>query len=102
MGGLDAHFQASVVHKGDARTALRRPRTMCSAMRSLQLVDFSFGIEQENWRRSCSSRTPSMSVRSLYRYVGVRRRSAESAGGIVYSVVTTRPRTIGLKFSQAF
>ena len=103
MDGLDAHFQASVVHNGDAATALLPAENdVLGDSEAYTLVDFSFGFEQEKWSAELFIDNVFDERASLYRYsecdVAI---CSNPRIGIVYGVMT-RPRMVGLKFSQKF
>jgi outer membrane receptor protein involved in Fe transport len=104
MNGLDAHFQASVVHNGEAATALLPAENdILGDSEAYTLVDFSFGFEREKWSAELFIDNVFDERVALYRYsecdVSVCSNPLEA--GIVYGVVT-RPRMVGLKFSQKF
>jgi len=104
MNGLDAHFQASVVHNGDATTALLPAENdILGDSEAYTLVDFSFGFEREKWSAELFIDNVFDERVSLYRYseCDVSICSNPTEQGIVYGVVT-RPRMVGLKFSQRF
>jgi outer membrane receptor protein involved in Fe transport len=104
MNGLDAHFQASVVHNGDAATALLPAENdVLGDSDAYTLVDFSFGFEREKWSAELFIDNVFDERASLYRYseCDVSICSNPLEDGIVYGVVT-RPRMVGIKFSQKF
>ena len=100
-GGLDAHFQGSVVHNGDSATALLPAENdVLGNSDAYTLVDLSFGIDQRQ------DGAAELFVRQRVRRrraacTGMRSATSSICGGIVYGV-TTRPRMIGLRFSQKF
>jgi iron complex outermembrane recepter protein len=99
MAGLDAHFQGSVVHEGTKRTALlEAENVVLGDSDSYTLVDLSFGVEKERWAAELFIKNAFDESASLYSYSEC---TVDVCGGIVYSVMT-RPRTIGLRFSQKF
>ena len=99
MGSLDSHFQASVAHEGDRRTALlESENSVLGDGDAYTLVDLSFGFGKENWQTELFVKNAFDERASLYNYAEC---AVSICGGIVYSIVTT-PRTIGLRFSQNF
>jgi iron complex outermembrane receptor protein len=99
MNGLDAHFQASVVHNGDAATALLPAENdVLGDSDAYTLVDFSFGFEREKWSAELFIDNVFDERASVYRYAEC---DVAICGDIVYSVMT-RPRMVGVKFSQKF
>jgi iron complex outermembrane receptor protein len=99
MAGLDAHLQGSVVHNGKSASALLPAENdVLGDQDSYSLVDFAFGIARDKWAAELFVDNAFDESASLYRYAEC---DTAICGGIVYSVVT-RPRTIGLKFSQKF
>jgi iron complex outermembrane receptor protein len=108
MGGLDAFFQGSVVHEGLRRTALLEiENNVLRDSDSYTLADFSFGIGKEDWGFELFVKNALDERAALYNYaectVDVCGMSYDDppSTGIIYSVMT-RPRIIGLKFSQKF
>ncbi|HYJ41387.1 MAG TPA: TonB-dependent receptor, partial [Steroidobacteraceae bacterium] len=104
MNGLDAHFQASVVHNGEAATALLPAENdVLGDSEAYTLVDFSFGFEREKWSAELFIDNVFDERVALYRYseCDVTICSNPFEEGIVYGVVT-RPRMVGFKFSQRF
>ena len=104
MGGLDAHFQGSVVHNGDSATALLPAENdILGNSDAYTLVDLSFGIAREKWSAELFLDNAFDERARLYRYseCDVTICSNPDANGIVYGV-TNRPRMIGLKFAQKF
>jgi outer membrane receptor protein involved in Fe transport len=104
MGGLDAHFQGSLVHNGDSATALLPAENdALGNSDAYTLVDFSFGFSREKWSAELFIDNVFDERAALYRYseCDVTLCSNPAEAGIIYSV-TTRPRMVGLKFSQKF
>ena len=99
MGSLDSHFQASLAHEGDRRTALlESENAVLGDGDAYTLVDLSFGVGKENWQAELFVKNASDERASLYNYAEC---AVSTCGGIVYSIVTT-PRTVGLKYSHSF
>jgi outer membrane receptor protein involved in Fe transport len=99
MAGLDAHFQGSIVYTGDTVTALLPfENDVLGNSDAYTLVDFSFGITRDKWAAELFIDNAFDERARLYRYAEC---DVAICGGIVYGV-TTRPRMIGLKFSQKF
>ena len=99
IGGLDSHFQASLAHEGDKRTALlESENAVLGDSDAYTLVDLSFGVGKEDWQAELFVKNATDENASLYNYAEC---SVSICGGIVYSIVTT-PRTIGLKYSHDF
>ena len=75
----------------------------CPQLGTYTLVDFSFGFEREKWSAELFIDNVFDERVSLYRYseCDVSICSNPTEQGIVYGVVT-RPRMVGLKFSQRF
>jgi len=104
LGGLDAHFQGSLVHNGDSVTALLPAENdALGNTDAYTLVDFSFGIARDKWSAELFIDNAFDERVALYRYseCDVAICSNPEEAGIIYSVMT-RPRMIGLKFSQKF
>ncbi len=99
MGGLDAHFQGSVVHNGDSTTALLPAENdVLGNSDAYTLVDLSFGLGRDKWSAELFIDNAFDEIARLYRYSEC---DVTICGGIVYSI-TTRPRMIGLRFNQKF
>lgn len=99
MGGMESFIQASIVHEGERRTALLEVENdVLQDSSSYSLVDFSFGFGKEDWDLQLFVKNAFDENKALYSYSEC---AVDVCGGIVYSVMT-RPRTIGLKFSQNF
>ena len=99
MGGLDAHFQGSVVHNGDSTTALLPAENdVLGNSDAYTLVDLSFGLGRDKWSAELFVDNAFDEIARLYRYSEC---DVTICGGIVYSI-TTRPRMIGLRFNQKF
>jgi iron complex outermembrane recepter protein len=104
MAGFDAHLQGSVVHNGESRSALLPAESdVLGVQDSYSLVDLAFGISREKWSAELFVDNVLDEHASLYRYseCGVSICTNPDYGGISYSVMT-RPRMVGLKFSQKF
>jgi iron complex outermembrane recepter protein len=104
LGGLDSYIQGSLVHNGDATSAtLPFEADALGKMDAYTLFNISFGIEKEHWRAELFVDNATDERASLYRYAecDVSICVASGLGGNIYSAVS-RPRTIGLKFSQKF
>jgi len=104
MGGLDSHFQASLVHNDEAATALLPAENeVLGDTDAYTLVDLSFGIGRDSWSAELFVDNVFDERAALYRYseCDVTICSNPDENGIVYSVFT-RPRMIGLKFRQKF
>jgi len=104
MGGLESHFQASLVHNDEAATALLPVENeVLGDTDAYTLVDLSFGFGRDSWSAELFVDNVFDERAALYRYseCDVTICSNPEENGIVYSVFT-RPRMIGLKFSQKF
>ncbi len=103
MAGLDAHLQASRRAQRRLATALLPAENDVLGNRTPTRSSISRSASgEESWAPSCSSTMCSMSARACTATpecdVTI---CSNPAGGIVYGV-TTRPRMIGLKFTQKF
>ncbi len=99
LAGTQAHIQGSVVHEGLRRTALLESENdVLRDSDSYSLVDLSFGVEKDRWSAEMFVQNVFDENAALYSYAEC---TVDVCGGIVYSVMT-RPRTIGLKFTQKF
>jgi len=99
MAGLDAHLQGSVMHNGKAASALLPAENdVLGDSDAYTMVDLSFGLARDKWSAELFIDNVFDESASLYRYVEC---DVAICGGIVYSV-DTRPRMVGLKFSQKF
>jgi outer membrane receptor protein involved in Fe transport len=99
MAGFDSHFQTSIVHQGVSTSALLPSEAAAlGEQEEYTLVDLALGIARDKWDAELFVDNAFDQIASLYRYTEC---DTSICGGIVYSV-TTRPRTIGLKFHQKF
>ncbi len=99
LAGTQAHVQGSLVHEGLKRTALLEAENdILRDSDAYSLVDLSFGVEKDRWSAEMFVKNVFDENAALYSYAEC---TVDVCGGIVYSVMT-RPRTIGLKFSQKF
>jgi iron complex outermembrane receptor protein len=104
MAGFDAHLQGSIVYNGKSRSALLPAESdVLGTQNAYSLVDISFGIAREKWSAELFVDNFLDEHASLYRYseCGVSICTNPLYDGISYSVMT-RPRMVGLKFSQKF
>ncbi len=104
LAGLDGHVQVSGVHNGNSTSALLPYEADALGVQdSYTLADFAFGMAAEKWTTELFIDNVFDERASLYRYAecDVSICVSSGAGGNVYSVVT-RPRTIGIRFSQKF
>ena len=104
LAGLDGHVQGSYVYNGDSPSALLPSEADALGLQdAYSLFDLSFGVGGEKWNAEVFVDNAFDERASLYRYAecDVAICVSSGFGGNVYSVVT-RPRTIGLRFSQRF
>jgi iron complex outermembrane recepter protein len=99
LGDYDANLQASIVHSGKVKSALiPSEAAILGNQDEYSTFDVSFGFGKEKWDARLFVNNLFDERASLYRYVEC---DTEMCGPISYSVVS-RPRTVGLKFSQKF
>ena len=99
VGELEAHIQGSVVHEGLRRTALLEVENdVLGDSDAYTLVDLSFGVGKDNWGAELFVKNLLDESKRLYTYAEC---TVDVCGGITYSVMT-RPRLVGIKFSQKF
>ena len=99
LGGLESHFQGSVVHNGDSATALLPyENDVLGNSDAYTLVDLSFGIGRDNTLAELFIDNVFNEDARLYRYAEC---DVSICGGIVYGVVT-RPRMFGVRVSHNF
>jgi iron complex outermembrane receptor protein len=99
MAGMDGHFQGSIVHNGNSRSALLPSESdVLGEQQAYTLVDFSFGVDKDKWAAELFIDNLFDERKALSNYSEC---STDTCGGIVYSIMT-RPRTMGLRFSQKF
>jgi outer membrane receptor protein involved in Fe transport len=99
VAGLDAHVQGSVVHNGDAATALLPSENdVLGNSEAYTLVGLSFGVGRDNTTAELFIDNVLDEDAQLYRYAEC---DVAICGGIIYGV-TTRPRMIGVKVSHKF
>lgn len=99
IGEYDSNIQASVVHNGNIKSALLPSESdILGDQDAYSTFDLSFGIGKEKWDARLFVNNVFDERASLYRYVEC---DTSMCGPISYSVVS-RPRTVGLKFSQKF
>ncbi|HJW40074.1 MAG TPA: TonB-dependent receptor [Rhizomicrobium sp.] len=108
--GFLAHVQSSVVYQGDSWADLRvtapNPvtgvyvpiRAALGRQRAFTNVDFTVGVETDNWAVDLSILNAFDERDDLYRYAEC---TTQICGAEPY-VATNTPREIGLKFSQKF
>jgi len=99
LGSFEGHWRASYVYKGESRADLRDvANTILGDQPSYDIVDFSAGIERGSYSIELFVNNAFDERALLYRYV----QCAEEVCGAQPYLLTTPPRTIGLKFSQKF
>jgi iron complex outermembrane recepter protein len=99
LGEFDSNLQASLVHSGQVKSALLPAEAaILGNQDSYSTFDLSFGLGKETWDARLFISNLFDERASLYRYVEC---DTAVCGPISYSVVS-RPRTVGLKFSQKF
>ena len=99
LGNFDGWWNASLVHQGRSRADLRDyENSILTDQPGYEIVDFSAGISRNRYTIELAVSNVFDERAMLYRYV----QCAESICGGQPYVVTTPPRTIGLKFSQRF
>jgi len=99
LGSFDTHWRASYIYKGKSRADLRDfENTILGDQPSYEIVDFSAGVSKDDYSVELFVNNVFDERNILYRYV----QCAEAVCGAQPYVVTTPPRTIGLKFSQRF
>jgi outer membrane receptor protein involved in Fe transport len=99
LGGFDAYWRGSLVHKGKSRADLRDYENgILGDQPSYEIVDFSAGISRGTYSVELFANNVFDERTVLYRYV----QCAEDICGEQPYIATTPPRTIGLKFSQKF
>lgn len=98
-GNMDAHVQGSLVYQDSSWADLRtNDRDILGKQPSFAQVDFSGGIQQDNWFIDLSLLNAFDEREQLYRYSEC---TAGTCGSVPY-IVTNRPRTIELRIGQKF
>jgi len=99
MMGMDAHFQTAVVYNGSAWPDLRTfDRTVEGEMKAYTNVNFSFGVQKDNWWGELTLSNAFDERDDLYNYSEC---TAGTCGPVRY-IVTNQPRTIALRIGQKF
>ncbi|HVV65755.1 MAG TPA: TonB-dependent receptor [Rhizomicrobium sp.] len=96
---MDAHVQGALVYQDSSWADLRTiDRQILGKQQSFVSMDFSAGLEQDNWAVELALLNAFDEREQLYRYSEC---TAQTCGAIPY-IVTNRPRTIELRLSQKF
>jgi iron complex outermembrane receptor protein len=96
---MNAHVQGSLVYQGSSWPDLRtNDRNILGKQPSYATVDFSGGLQRDNWFVELSLQNAFDERAQLYRYSEC---TAGTCGAVPY-VVTNRPRTIELRLGQKF
>ncbi len=99
IGSFEAWWRASVVHQGKRRADLRDfENGILGDQPSYELADFSLGLAKDSYSVELFVSNAFDERPVLYRFS----QCAEAVCGFEPFVVTSPPRTIGLKFSQKF
>ena len=99
LENLDAHVQGSLVYQDSSWPDLRTAdRTILGRQPSFVTVDFSGGVQRDNWFAELSLLNAFDERAQLYRYSEC---TAGTCGAIPY-IATNRPRTIEIRIGQKF
>jgi iron complex outermembrane recepter protein len=99
LGSFDSYWRASYIYKGKSRADLRDfENDIMGDQPSYELVDFSAGLSKGNYTLELFVTNAFDERPILYRFA----QCAEAICGSQPYIVTSPPRTIGLKFSQKF
>lgn len=99
MWGMDAHFQTAIVYNGSAWPDLRTfDRSVEGKMSAYTNVDFSFGLQKDNWWGEIGLQNAFDERDDLYNYSEC---TAGTCGPVRY-IVTNRPMTVSLRVGQKF
>ncbi|HYE42859.1 MAG TPA: TonB-dependent receptor [Caulobacteraceae bacterium] len=99
LAGFDAHVQGSAAYVGSNWTDLRLfERAIIGKQDAYTVVDFTTGVENEDWKLTLFLNNAFDERASLYRFA----QCAEAVcGGRTY-VVPNRPRTFGIRLGRRF
>ena len=99
LWNMDAHVQGSLVYQDSSWADLRTvDREILGKQQSFTQVDFSGGIQRDNWFAELSLLNATDEREQLYRYSEC---TAGTCGAMPY-IVTNRPRTIEIRIGQKF
>ena len=97
--GGEAYGQATVTHQGDRRTDLRTAENdLLGNLPAYTLTDLSAGFRKGNWALDFFLKNAFDKRTELARFAEC---ATDTCGNQPY-VVTTQPRTFGIRFSQDF
>ena len=97
--GGEAYGQATVIHQGDRRTDLRTAENdLLGNLPAYTLADLSAGFKKGNWALDFFLKNAFDKRTELARFAEC---ATETCGYQPY-IVTTQPRTFGIRFSQDF
>jgi outer membrane receptor protein involved in Fe transport len=96
---FDAHVQTAMVFQDSSWADLRTlDRAILGKQQGFTQVDFTTGVQQDNWSLELALLNAFDEREQLYRYSEC---TATTCGAIPY-IVTNRPRTVELRFGQRF
>ncbi|MBX3703119.1 MAG: TonB-dependent receptor [Steroidobacteraceae bacterium] len=99
LGSFDSYWRASLVHKGKSRADLRElENSIMGDQPGYEILDLSAGFSRNDYTVELFVNNATDERTILYRYA----QCAEAVCGTQPYVVTTTPRTIGVKFTQRF
>ncbi len=99
VGSYEAHVQGSLVHEGERRSDLRLAESqILGNLGSYDLVDMTAGFGKGNWKVDFYVKNLFDERAELSRFT----QCAEAVCGEQAYTVISRPRTFGVRFSQAF
>lgn len=98
LGG-EAYGQAAVIHQGSRRTDLRTAEdNLLGDLPAYTLTDLSVGFKKSNWALDFFLKNAFNTRTQLARFA----ECATDVCGVQPYILTTQPRTIGVRFSQDF
>lgn len=99
IGEYAAHWQASVVHVGDREVDLREAqRALFGKLDAYTSLDLSAGIQRDGWSLDLFVKNATDERAELGRFA----QCATLTCGFQPYTITSRPRTVGLRFTQEF
>jgi outer membrane receptor protein involved in Fe transport len=99
MLGGEGYGQLAVIHQGDRRTDLRtKEDNLLGDLPAYTLTDLSAGFKRGNWALDFFLKNAFNTRTQLARFA----ECATDVCGVQPYIVTTQPRTFGIRFSQEF
>ncbi len=99
VGSMDAHIQGAMVHQSGTWPDLRLyQRTLLGKNKAFTSFDFATGVGMDNWQLELTIQNIFDKRAQLGRFAAC---TPETCGFQTY-ILPSRPRTIGLSFSQKF